>query len=47
MAKNLEKEKNKLEELQVAPDKHRNEIKKMETKLATLEVYGVVLLLNF
>ena len=38
MSKNLEKERSKLEELQVAPDKHRSDIKKMETKLATLEV---------
>ena len=38
IAKNLEKEKNKLKELEAAPDKHRSEIKKMETKLLTLEV---------
>ena len=34
----MEKEKAKLEELKAAPDKHRSEIKKLQAKLATLEV---------
>ena len=38
VAKNLEKERTKLEELKAAPDKHRSNITKMEAKLATLEV---------
>ena len=38
VAKNLEKERTKLEELEAAPDKHRSNITKMEAKLATLEV---------
>ena len=38
LTKNLEKERGKLTELQVAPEKHRSEITKMEAKLVTLEV---------
>ena len=45
-AKSLEKERNKLSELEKAPEKHRSEIKKSEAKLRTLEVSSFSFILN-
>lgn len=40
MAKSLEKEREKLSELEAAPGKHQKEIQEMEKKLKILEVSG-------